>query len=56
MYVILVLIPFKLRIGKARVIRLSTFEAICKELNCQPGDILEWTRIRWIVFDPGVPK
>lgn len=28
--------------GKARAIRFSTLDAICKELNWQPGDILEW--------------
>jgi putative transcriptional regulator len=31
-----------LKTGKARAIRFSTLEAICKELNCQPGDILEY--------------
>ncbi len=31
-----------LKTGKARAIRLSTLEAICRELNCQPGDILEY--------------
>lgn len=30
-----------LKNGKARAIRFSTLEAICKVLNCQPGDILE---------------
>ncbi len=29
-----------LKSGKAKAIRFSTLEAICKELNCQPGDIL----------------
>jgi putative transcriptional regulator len=28
--------------GKARAIRFSTLEAICKALDCQPGDILEY--------------
>jgi len=28
--------------GKARAIRFSTLEAICRHLNCQPGDILEF--------------
>ena len=28
--------------GKAKAIRFSTLEAICRELNCQPGDILEY--------------
>ena len=31
-----------LKNGKARAIRLSTLEAICKALNCQPGEILEY--------------
>ncbi len=31
-----------LKTGKARAIRFSTLEAICKHLNCQPGDILEY--------------
>jgi len=29
-----------LKTSKAKAIRFSTLEAICKELNCQPGDIL----------------
>lgn len=32
----------KLKTGKVKAIRFSTLEAICKELNCQPGDILEY--------------
>jgi putative transcriptional regulator len=31
-----------LKTGKARAIRFSTLDAICKALNCQPGDILEY--------------
>ncbi len=31
-----------LKTGKARAIRFSTLEAICQELECQPGDILEF--------------
>ena len=31
-----------LKTGKARAIRFSTLESICKVLECQPGDILEW--------------
>lgn len=31
-----------LKTGKARAIRMSTLEAICRELNCQPGDLLEY--------------
>ena len=32
-----------LKTNKARAIRFSTLEALCKELDCQPGDLLEWT-------------
>lgn len=32
-----------LKTGKAKAIRFSTLEAICRELQCQPGDILEYT-------------
>ncbi|ENK1244617.1 helix-turn-helix domain-containing protein [Clostridium sp. FAM 1755] len=31
-----------LKNNKAKAIRFSTLEVICKELNCQPGDILEY--------------
>lgn len=31
-----------LKTGKAKAIRFSTLESICKELGCQPGDILEY--------------
>lgn len=31
-----------LKNGKARAIKLSTLNSICKALNCQPGDILEY--------------
>lgn len=31
-----------LKNGKAKAIRLSTLEAICKALDCQPGDLLEY--------------
>jgi len=33
-----------LKNGRAKAIRLSTLEAICKALDCQPGDILEYKR------------
>ena len=36
-----------LKTGKARAIRFSTLDALCRELNCQPGDVL--------VFEPGPP-
>lgn len=32
-----------LKNNKAKAIRFSTLDAICKALNCQPGDILEYT-------------
>ncbi len=34
-----------LRTGKARAVRFSTLEALCRELDCQPGDLL--------AFEPG---
>lgn len=33
-----------LKTGKAKAIRFSTLEAICKALNCQPGDLLEYVK------------
>ncbi|WP_396594808.1 helix-turn-helix domain-containing protein [Brevundimonas sp. R86498] len=36
-----------LKTGKARAVRFSTLYALCRELNCQPGDIL--------VYEPGPP-
>ncbi|MBW8359751.1 MAG: helix-turn-helix transcriptional regulator [Weeksellaceae bacterium] len=33
-----------LKTGKAKAIRFSTLEAICKALDCQPGDLLEYVR------------
>ena len=32
-----------LKTGKAKAVRFSTLEAICRVLDCQPGDILEFT-------------
>lgn len=32
----------KIKTGKISAIRFSTLEAICRELDCQPGDILEY--------------
>lgn len=32
-----------LKTGKVKAIRFSTLSAICRELNCQPGEILEYT-------------
>ncbi len=31
-----------LKTGKAKAVRLSTLDSICRELDCQPGDILEY--------------
>ena len=31
-----------LKTNKARAIRFSTLEALCRALNCQPGELLEW--------------
>ncbi|MCP4747655.1 MAG: helix-turn-helix transcriptional regulator [Desulfobacteraceae bacterium] len=33
-----------LKRGKAKAIRISTLEAICKHLDCQPGDLLEYQK------------
>ncbi len=33
-----------LKTGKIKAVRLATLEAICKELDCQPGDILEYRK------------
>ena len=33
-----------LKTNKARAMRFSTLDAVSRELNCQPGDLLEWTR------------
>ena len=32
-----------LKTGKAKALRLSRLESLCRELECQPGDILEYT-------------
>jgi putative transcriptional regulator len=31
-----------LKTNKARAVRFSTLEALCRELNCQPGDLFDW--------------
>lgn len=36
-----------LKTGKARAIRFSTLDAICRELGCQPGDLLEFQEGEW---------
>lgn len=34
-----------LKNGHAKAVRFSTLDAICKALDCQPGDILEWREV-----------
>jgi putative transcriptional regulator len=43
-----------LKTNKARAIRFSTLEALCRELGCQPGDLLEWTPDE--IGDDGLPS
>ena len=33
-----------LKTGKAKAVRFSTLEALCKALDCQPGDLLEYSK------------
>jgi putative transcriptional regulator len=33
-----------LKTNKARAIRFSTLDALCRELKCQPGELLEWIK------------
>lgn len=33
-----------LKTGKAKAIRMSTIDALCRELKCQPGDLLEYVQ------------
>lgn len=37
-----------LKTGKAKAVRIATLDSICRELRCQPGDLLE--------YDPGKPS
>jgi putative transcriptional regulator len=41
-----------LKTNKARAIRFSTLEALCRELDCQPGDLLEWDAAEPEEVDP----
>ena len=41
-----------LKTGKAKAIRFSTLEAICKALDCQPGDLLEYSKNDSLNNDP----
>jgi putative transcriptional regulator len=35
-----------MKTGKARAVRVSTLDALCRELNCQPGDLMEYSADR----------
>jgi putative transcriptional regulator len=43
-----------LKTNKARAIRFSTLDAICRELGCQPGDLLEWVPAN--LEEPHIPE
>lgn len=45
-----------MKTGKVKAIRFSTLDAICKELHCQPGDILEYIEDEPAPAFPAVPK
>lgn len=45
-----------LKAGRAKAIRFSTLEAICKRLNCQPGDILEFREVDSVAPAEGAPN
>lgn len=40
-----------LKTGRAKAIRFATLEAICHELQCQPGDILEFAQVSELLAD-----
>jgi len=42
-----------LKTGKAKAIRFSTLSALCRELECQPGDLLEWRHSQEDEVDDG---
>jgi putative transcriptional regulator len=41
-----------LKTGKAKAVRFSTLEALCRELQCQPGEILNYVEEDDAVVDP----
>jgi putative transcriptional regulator len=41
-----------LKTNKARAVRFSTLDALCKELDCQPGDLLEWAPEEFVDNSP----
>ena len=44
-----------LKTGKAKAVRFSTLEAICKALDCQPGDLLEYKK-DWLKIELLTPQ
>lgn len=38
--------------GRAKAVRFSTLESLCRVLDCQPGDLLEWVDDREIAVSP----
>ena len=42
-----------LKTGKAKAIRIATLEALCRELRCQPGDLLEYSPDEPQEWNPG---
>jgi putative transcriptional regulator len=45
-----------LKTGKARAIRFSTLDALCRELDCQPGDLLAYEPGPGDVFEDDAPE
>ena len=45
-----------MKTGKVKAIRFSTLDAICKELRCQPGDILEYIEDDPVPVVPELPE
>lgn len=46
-----------LKTGKAKAVRLATLDAVCRELQCQPGDIIVWVDgTESVVSRPRSPK
>jgi putative transcriptional regulator len=44
-----------LKNGRAKAVRFSTLEAMCRVLDCQPGDLLEWVDDATAESTPGAP-
>jgi putative transcriptional regulator len=45
-----------LKTNKARAVRFSTLEALCRELQCQPGDLLKYVEERPGTADSNIPS